>query len=86
MADESLKQVDIYEDDLERVLETLQTVYRWAISYDIFNQYKNLSAHVQPSPLTKQVDRTRLRVQSILDDHYKALEEAAEEVEDVPAE
>lgn len=81
MADESLKRVDIYEDDLEVVLETLQTVYRWAISYDIFNQYKNMSAAVQPSPLTKQIDRARIRVQGILDDHYKALEE-----ENVPQE
>jgi methyl coenzyme M reductase subunit C-like uncharacterized protein (methanogenesis marker protein 7) len=71
---EALKQVEIYEADLEEVLTTLQTAYRWAITWDIFNQYKNLSTTVAPSPLTKQIDRCRVRLQSILDDHYKALE------------
>jgi hypothetical protein len=80
MGEEALKQVEIYEADLEDVLATLQTVYRFSISYDIFNQYKNLSNSVQPSPLSKAVDRTRLRVQSILDDHYAAQRQDSDDV------
>ena len=76
---EALKQVEIYEADLEDVLETLQTVYHFAVSYDIFNQYKNLSPQLQPSPLTKQIDRARVRVQGILDDHYEAKQDVSEE-------
>ncbi len=72
---EALKQVEIYEADLEDVLDTLQTVYRFALTYDIFNQYKNLNPQVQPSPLTKQIDRARKRVQGILDDHYASKED-----------
>lgn len=68
---EADKQVEIYEDDLEEMLEVLQTVYRFCVSYDIFNQYKNLSANVSQSPLTKKVNATATLLQSILDEHYE---------------
>lgn len=80
---EADKQVEIYEDDLEEVLEVLQTMYRFCVSYDIFNQYKNLSANVSQSPLTKKVNATATLLQSILDDHY---EQKKPETEDVPKE
>jgi hypothetical protein len=71
---EPIQAVEIYEPDLEDVLTTLNTVYHYCISYDLFNQYKNLSNTVQASPLTKQVDRTRRRIQGILDDYREQME------------
>jgi cell fate (sporulation/competence/biofilm development) regulator YlbF (YheA/YmcA/DUF963 family) len=58
----------VYEPDLVQLQETLNTVYHFCISYDLFNQYKNLSNTVTPSPLTKQVRRMQNRLQSYLDD------------------
>ncbi len=80
MSEESDKQVEIYENDLEEVLEVLNTVYRFCVSYDIFNQYKNLSANVSQSPLTKKVNATSILLQGILDEHYE------QKTEDVPKE
>lgn len=67
---EADKQVEIYEDDLEEVLEVLNTVYRFCASYDIFNQYKNLKPNLTQSPLTKKVNASALLLQGILTDHY----------------
>jgi len=66
---ESDKEISIYEEDAEVILACLNSVYHFSLSNDLFNQYKNLSNSVQLSPLTKQIQRTRNRVQSILDEH-----------------
>jgi cell fate (sporulation/competence/biofilm development) regulator YlbF (YheA/YmcA/DUF963 family) len=58
----------VYEPDLVQLQETLSTVYHFCISYDLFNQYKNLSNTVTPSPLTKQVKRMQNRIASYLED------------------
>ena len=88
MAEEFDKEISIYEEDAEVILTTLNSVYHYCLSYDLFNQYKNLSNSVQRSPLTKQVERCRNRMQSILDEHEMARNETAidGEVEDVPEE
>lgn len=69
--EESDKQVEIYEDDLEEILEVLNTTYRFCVSYDIFNQYKNLSPNVQQSPLSKRINATIALLQGMLDEHYE---------------
>lgn len=58
----------IYEEDLTVIYDTLASVYHFSLSYDLFNQYKNLSNSVQLSPLTKQIKTVMSRVQGVLDD------------------
>jgi hypothetical protein len=65
---DKVKAVTVYEPDLEQMHETLSTVYHFCLSYDLFNQYKNLSNSVTPSPLTKQVGKMRNRVKGYLDE------------------
>jgi len=77
MAEEFEKEIVIYEEDAEVILTTLNSMYHYCLSYDLFNQYKSLSNNVQMSPLTKQVNRVRNRMQSIIDEHEMARNEAA---------
>lgn len=77
MADEFEKEIVMYEEDVEVLLSTLNSVYHFSLSYDLFNQYKNLSNSVQLSPLTKAIQRARNRLQSILDEHDEAKKDAA---------
>lgn len=73
MANEEIeKEITIYEEDAEIILSTLNSVYHYCLSYDLFNQYKNLSNAVQLSPLTKSIQRARNRMQSILEEHEAA--------------
>lgn len=72
--DEELSMIEVYEEDLEAINATLTSVYSFALSYDLFNQYKNLSNKVQYSPLTKQVKAMQVLVQSYLDDAEAARE------------
>lgn len=65
---DSVRSIQVYEPDLEQMHETLSTVYHFCISYDLFNQYKNLSNSVTPSPLTKAIARMRNRVKGYLDE------------------
>lgn len=66
--EEVLKPIEVYEEDLEALYSTLGSVYHFCLSYDLFNQYKNLSNSVQVSPLTKQVKQMQNRVKGYLDD------------------
>lgn len=66
--EDNVRVAKVYEPDLEQLHETLSTVYHFCISYDLFNQYKNLSNTVTPSPLTKQVGKMRNRVKTYLED------------------
>lgn len=66
--EDNVKVVKVYEPDLVQFNETLNTVYHFCISYDLFNQYKNLSNTVQPSPLTKQVKRMQNRLASYMEE------------------
>ena len=76
MADtDVLKPIEVYEEDLTVIHDTLASVYHFALSYDLFNQYKNLSNNVQLSPLTKQIRQVQTRVKSILDDAAEATDE-----------
>lgn len=77
MAEEYDKEITMYEEDVEAILATLDSVYHYCLSFDLFNQYKNLSNSVQLSPLTKNIRRVRNRVQSILDEHEQAAKEDA---------
>lgn len=63
------KPIEVYEEDLTVIHDTLASVYHFCLSYDLFNQYKNLSDGVQLSPLTKQIRRVQTRVAGILEDH-----------------
>lgn len=65
---EILKPIEVYEEDLEALYSTLGSMYHFCLSYDLFNQYKNLSNTVQVSPLTKQVKQMQNRVKGYLDD------------------
>lgn len=65
---EILKPIEVYEEDLEAIYSTLSSMYHFCLSYDLFNQYKNLSNTVQISPLTKQVKQMQNRVKGYLDD------------------
>jgi hypothetical protein len=47
--EDNVRVVKVYEPDLEALQETLNTVYHFCISYDLFNQYKNLSNSVVAS-------------------------------------
>ena len=75
--DDVLKPIEVYEEDLEAMYSTLASVYHFCLSYDLFNQYKNLSNSVQLSPLTKQVKQMQNRVKGYLDD--AAADRAAED-------
>lgn len=76
---EVLEPIEVYSEDLEKILNTLTSVYHFCLSYDLFNQYKNLSNGVQISPLTKQVKAMQARVKGYLDD-AAADKEAEEDV------
>jgi hypothetical protein len=76
--DEVLKPIEVYEEDLETVLNVLNSVYHFCLSNDLFNQYKNLSNTVQLSPLTKEVRKASNRVKGLLDDYRNSLEEIDE--------
>lgn len=65
---DNVRVLKVYEPDLVQLQETLATVYHFCVSYDLFNQYKNLSNSVQLSPLTKQVKRMQTRIGNILED------------------
>jgi hypothetical protein len=67
MTDE-LKPIEVYEQDLEDLLATLNAVYHFTLSYDLFTQYQKLSTSVNPSPLTKRVQQMSNRVKGYLDD------------------
>lgn len=77
--------IEIYEEDLTVIHDTLASVYHFSLSYDLFNQYKNLSNSVQLSPLTKQVKTVMTRVQGILDDAAAQLELAQADEESTTA-
>lgn len=49
-------EIPIPEDLLLRLIGTLENVYSYSLSYDLFNQYKNLSSKVQKSPMTRDVE------------------------------
>lgn len=66
--DEVLKPVEIYEEDLEVLFDTLSAVYHFCLSQDLANQYKNLANKVQLSPLTRQVKLSQDRLKGYLDD------------------
>lgn len=76
---EVLQPIEIYSEDLEQIYSTLSSVYHFCLSYDLFNQYKNLSNGVQISPLTKQVKAMQARVKGYLDDAAVDAESKAEE-------
>lgn len=86
MANEFEKEIVVYEEDMETILTTLNSVYHFSLSYDLFNQYKNLSNAVQLSPLTKSIQRVRNRVQSILDEHEASKDAIDGDAEDVSEE
>lgn len=65
---EVIEPIGVYEQDLEDLLMTLNTIYHFCLSQDLSNQYKNLANNVQLSPLTKQVKKMATRVQGYLDD------------------
>ena len=66
--DEVIKPVEVYEQDLEDLVMTLNTIYHFCLSQDLANQYKNLSNSVQLSPLTKQVRKMINRFDGYLKD------------------
>lgn len=78
--EDNVRVVKVYEPDLEALQETLNTVYHFCISYDLFNQYKNLSNSVVASPLTKQVARMRNKFQSYLEELDGEVEQIVENV------
>jgi hypothetical protein len=88
MAEEYDKEISIYEEDAETIIACLNSVYHYCLSYDLFTQYRSLSNNVQRAPITKQVERVRNRVQSILDEHEasKATTVEGDAEEDVPEE
>lgn len=74
--EDNVKVIKVYEPDLVQFQETLNTVYHFCISYDLFNQYKNLSNTLEASPLTRQVKR----MQNRLDSYMEELNETEEDV------
>lgn len=73
--DDVLKPIEVYEEDLEAIFNTLGSVYHFCLSNDLFNQYKNLSNTVQLSPLTRQIKQVQNRVKGYLDDAQQEREE-----------
>ena len=70
MADDTITPIEVYEEDLTVIHDTLASVYHFCLSYDLFNQYKNLSNNVQLSPLTRQIRQVQNRVKNILEDAH----------------
>lgn len=72
---ESIPSADIYQEDLEYILETLTTVYHFSMTYDLQQGYVNMHKAPKQSPLTQRIAKCRRRVQSILDDFKEEQED-----------
>jgi stage III sporulation protein SpoIIIAA len=72
---------DIYQEDLEYILETLTTVYHFSLTHDLQNGYMMMQKSPKQSPLTQRIAKCRRRVESILEDFQEE-----EDTGDVPQE
>lgn len=69
MPDEKLEEIAVLRTDLEKLRESLGTLYHYALTHDLADQYKNLDNEVRLSPITTTAREARDRINGYLKDN-----------------